>query len=127
MRQHFKKGEVIISQGSRGDRSFRILEGEVLVCYEPEKDQLIPITKLGKNALFGEMFTFDSEGRRSATVIGNSDNVMVEVIFETDLLHELQPINKTAMDIIIDLTKRLYQTTGQYAHQVIQSGPDSYH
>lgn len=112
--QHFGKGEVIIPEGGVGDRVYRILHGEVLICKKNAQGRMIPITKLETGEIFGEMYLFESSGARSASVIASTD-VKVEVFFEEEIQQELVNASPELRQMLGAFTRRLQNTTGNFA------------
>ena len=56
--QHFQKGEIVIPEGSQGDRIYRIISGYVLICKNSPQGKMLPIAKLSAGEIFGEMYMF---------------------------------------------------------------------
>jgi CRP/FNR family cyclic AMP-dependent transcriptional regulator len=113
--QHFGKGEVVFPEGSKGDRVYRILAGEVLICKKSPRGKMIPIAKLGEGEIFGEMYLFDGSGDRSASVLASTD-LKVEVYFEEDIQAELIGAPKEVQQMLASFTNRLRTTTGNFAN-----------
>jgi len=78
--RRLERGEVITTQGVRGDELFIVTEGlvEVLIT-EGKKDSHKIIVNLGEGQLVGEMSLVD-KGPRSATVRAITDSTVVQVI-----------------------------------------------
>jgi CRP/FNR family transcriptional regulator, cyclic AMP receptor protein len=112
--QHFSKGEVIIPEGNQGDRIYRIIAGEVLICKKNTQDKMIPIAKLGIGEIFGEMYLFDASGARSASVIASTE-LKVEVFFEGEIQEELNQAPPEIRQLLGAFTNRLRNTTGSFA------------
>lgn len=125
--QHFNKGEVIIPEGSQGDRSFKIVSGEVLICKKNSQGKMIPIARLGQEEIFGEMYLFEGSGMRSATAIAAND-VKVEVFFKEQIQEELENAPPEVKMMLNSFTSRLKNTTGNFAslfkEKVIVELPD---
>jgi CRP/FNR family transcriptional regulator, cyclic AMP receptor protein len=125
--QHFAKGEVIIAEGTEGDRLFKVLSGEVVICKQNLMQKMIPIARLGEGKIFGEMFLFDSGGLRSASVLA-SRNMKVEVLFENRILSELQEGPEELGIILSALSKRLQYVSTNLVNlfqlRSIQKRPD---
>ncbi|WP_373533568.1 cyclic nucleotide-binding domain-containing protein [Vampirovibrio sp.] len=119
--QQFVKGQTIIKEGSEGDRSFKILRGEVLICKNNESGQLVPIAKLGNGEIFGEMYLFDAQKTRSATVIAVSSEVMVEVYSQTELLTMFETLSVATQSIFEGLNLRLKKTSRHYVEMIEQA------
>lgn len=112
--QYFDKGEVIIPEGVRGDRMYRILSGEVLVCKKNGNGKMVPIARLGEGEIFGEMYLFDAQGIRSASVIA-VNSVQLEVFFQEDIEQDLQGLAPAMRQMLMAFDSRLRSTTGSYA------------
>jgi CRP-like cAMP-binding protein len=113
--QIYGKGDVIISEGSTGDRTFKILHGEVLICKQNKDRKQIPIAKLSAGDVFGEMYLIDSSGSRSATAIA-LDGVVVELIFQDQLSQQIGTLSPFIGGILKGINKRLRQTTEIYVN-----------
>jgi CRP-like cAMP-binding protein len=111
--QHFGKGETIIPEGAKGDRVYRILSGEVLICKQNAHGRMIPIAKLNTGEIFGEMYLFEGSGMRSASVIAAND-VRVEVFFEEEIKAELSQAAPEVRQMLSSFTSRLRDTTGNF-------------
>lgn len=109
--QHFLKGQVIVAEGAEGDRTFKIISGEVLICKHNKDQDVVPIAKLGAGELFGEMYLFESGGKRSATVVAASSEVVVEVFFKDEMQELLGPINPAMQMVLNSYQKRLKKTS----------------
>lgn len=112
--QHFGKGEIIFPEGTQGDRIYRIVSGDVLICKKSEQGKTIPIAKLGPGEIFGEMYLFDGRGSRSATVVASTD-LKVEVYFEEEIKTELYNAPPEVRDMLVAFTNRLRSTTNNFA------------
>jgi CRP-like cAMP-binding protein len=112
--QQFVKGQTIITEGSQGDRSFKILQGEVMICKHNEGGGLVPIAKLGQDEIFGEMYLFDLEKERSATVIAVSSEVILEIYSQAELLKMLEVLSVSSKHIFEGLSQRLKKTSHSY-------------
>lgn len=112
--QHFGKGETIFPEGSKGDRIYRIVSGEVLICKKSVQGKTIPISRLREGEIFGEMYLFDDNGDRSASVMAVSD-LKVEVYFEEEIQAELVNAPPEVKQMLVSFTNRLKNTTGNFA------------
>lgn len=118
--RHFGKGELIIEQGARGDRSFVIRSGKVLVCRKEGPGQLVPIQELGPGEIFGEMYLISKDATRNATVIAMND-VTVDVLFEETVKHDVQLLSPLQKILFRGLNNRLNQTTDKFVHEKVQN------
>lgn len=113
--QQFVKGQTIVTEGSQGDRTFKIISGEVVVCKQNSEANLVPIAKLGAGEIFGEMYLFEQTKSRSATVIAASSDVLVEVLFQDEVEHLMNRIPAAVGNMLQGFTKRLRLTSHNYA------------
>lgn len=112
--QHFVKGQTILLEGSEGDRTYRIITGEVVICKRNPAGNLVPIAKLGPGEIFGEMYLFEEAKTRTASVIALSTDVNVEVIFQDELQGMLNKLSASALTIFEGLSRRLQNTSASY-------------
>lgn len=109
--QQFVKGQTILQEGSEGDRTYKILAGEVLICKQNSAADLVPIAKLGAGEIFGEMYLFDGRKSRSATVIAASNDVVVEIFFQDEMQGMLDRLSPSMLSILHGFSKRLRSTS----------------
>jgi CRP-like cAMP-binding protein len=121
-KEAFHKGEIILAEGTRGDRTYRILSGEVVICKESKRRKKIPIAILGPGEVFGEMYLLDKTGYRSATAIAVS-NVVVEVISEYEMRESLKALPPHLSTMLSTVSQRLRKTSQHYALQVATKRP----
>ncbi len=117
IRQVFGKGEIILAEGTQGDRSYLILKGEVLICKKSEDGKQVPIAKLGPGDILGEMFLLDSSGRRSATAVVSSEGLVVEVLFQDQIEEQIQQLSPQMGMLLKGFNRRLRNTTHMYVEQ----------
>jgi CRP-like cAMP-binding protein len=104
----FKKGELVIKEGSLSSDAYIIELGSVEVSKRLPGGKIQVITKLGKNGIFGEMGLID-QLPRSATVMALED-CRISVI-TPDTFNSLAKRNpKALMPILKVLAKRLRNT-----------------
>ncbi len=111
--QRFAKGEVIIRQGSRGDRAYLIKAGQVIICKKGEPGEMVPIMKLGPGEMFGEMYLLSNNHMRNATVIAASE-VIVNVFFEDVILPDFERMTPFQKIMINGLHSRLNEMNDNY-------------
>ena len=111
--QRFAKGQRIVSQGESGDRTFVIRSGNVLVCREDESGTVVPIKELGPGDMFGEMYIYNKEATRNATVVAVNE-VVVDVLFDEVYRKEMDKLSPFQKKMIQGLTDRLNETTDNY-------------
>ena len=109
--QRFAQGETIIHQGVRGDRTFVIRAGQVLICKQgDDEDEVVPIESLGPGDLFGEMYLATNDLLRTATVVAVNE-VTVDVFFEEQILRDLDNMSPLQKMMFLGLNRRLQKTT----------------
>ena len=110
VKEKYNKGDLIIKEGTFGEGTYVILEGDVEV-YKTINNERVNIANLGKGDVFGEMSFVDRQPR-TASIIAVGD---VQVgLLDKDFLEA--EINKTSEDfrmIMRALTERLRKTTGE--------------
>ena len=116
--QQFQKGQAIVIEGAQGDRTYRILSGEVVVCKRNANEELIPVAKLGVGEIFGEMYLFDGSLARSATVVASSPSVLLEVFFQDEVEHMITDVAPHLGLMLKSFARRLGQTSRNYAEMV---------
>ncbi len=80
----FKRNDIIIREGDYGDTFFQIVSGNVGIYLGYGTDQEQRLSVLGKDQFVGEMGVIETRPR-SATVIAESDEVVLEEYTEKDL------------------------------------------
>jgi CRP-like cAMP-binding protein len=114
---------MILEEGAPGDRSFKILSGEVIICKKSGTGHLVPIAKLGTGEIFGEMYLFDAENLRTASAIAVSSEVTVEVFHQQDLNGLFASVGPSTIHLFEGLTKRLKRTSSSYAEMMEPKQP----
>jgi CRP-like cAMP-binding protein len=109
--QHFVKGQPIVTEGAPGDRTYRLVSGEALVCKRNSHGEMLPIATLAAGDMFGEMYLFEPDRARSATVIAVSSEVVVEVYFHEEMQKMLKSLNPAAYDMLEGFNSRLRKTS----------------
>lgn len=118
--QQFIKGQTILQEGTLGDRTFRILSGEVIICKKNDRGDLVPIAKLGTGEMFGEMYLFDDSRTRTASAIALTGDVNLEVIFQDELQGMLGNLHPAVNRIFQGLSMRLQRISGKYVQAATQ-------
>ena len=125
--QRFAQGETILHQGIRGDRTFIIKAGQVLICKQSETpEEVIPIESLGPGDLFGEMYLATNDLLRTASVIAVNE-VTVDVFFEEQVLQDLDNLSPLQKMMFVGLNKRLKKTTDNLVRQAVVTGQGGHH
>ena len=116
--QQFVKGQTILHEGTLGDRTYKIVSGEVVICKKSSGGSLVPLAKLGSGEIFGEMYLFDPQKARTATAIAVSSEVKVEVLFQDELQDMLGHLSPSTHGIFEGMSKRLSRTSKRYADMI---------
>ena len=105
----YNEGDIIIKEGTPGDRAFVINKGHVEVKKLALDGNQVVIARLGPGQIFGEMCLFDNSPR-SASVLALS-NVELSIIEKEQFLHYLKDTPPQIKVIVELLLKRLRQTS----------------
>ncbi|MBW2609462.1 MAG: cyclic nucleotide-binding domain-containing protein [Deltaproteobacteria bacterium] len=132
MEKSYKKGELILKEGTSGSAAYMINSGKVEVFRTIEGKKIV-IASLGENQFFGEMSMIDDRPR-SASIVAITD-VEVTVIeperfnelfysnpeglraFLKDIFERLRNIDQTVIDMIVGKTASSY-----FGREVVLSG-----
>lgn len=106
----YQPGEKIIAEGTQGRETYLVQSGVILICKETGEGGPIPIARLTKGEVFGEMYLLDVTGFRSATAIAESE-VTVNVISEAEMNAYLEETPEIIRSIMTTLCNRLSQTS----------------
>ncbi len=117
--KHYGKGDLIIEQGTRGDRSYVVRSGKVLVCRKEGPGTLVPIQELGPGEVFGEMYLLSKDATRNASVIAMNE-VTVDILFEETIKPDLQFMSPLQKILFKGLNNRLNQTTDKFVKEKTQ-------
>jgi CRP/FNR family cyclic AMP-dependent transcriptional regulator len=109
--QTFTKGQPIVTEGMSGDRTFLILSGEALVCKYNRQGELVPLAKLGPGDIFGEMYLFEPDRARSASVIATSAEITVEIYFQDEMHEIVRRMDPTVSSLLQGLNQRVRKTS----------------
>jgi CRP-like cAMP-binding protein len=110
----YRAGEKIIAEGTQGRETYLIQSGVVLVCKETGQRSPIPIARLSKGEVFGEMYLLDAIGFRTATAIAESE-VVVDVLSEEEMNTYLEQTPEIMRSILTTACNRLAQTSQECA------------
>lgn len=104
--QHsFKKGEVIIREGTRDGRLFVIVSGKVEIIkdlYGPNKESL---RIFGENSYFGEMALIDDYIRTASVVAVEDTDVLT--LDQWNIREEIQKYPSIAIELLQTLGRRI--------------------
>ena len=107
---HYKKYDLIFTEGSPGDCAYMIDEGKVaIISGRNIRGKHKVLAKLTKNAIFGEMALID-ENVRTATAFALKD-CQLTVINSKTLHYLMQNEPLTLSSLVGVLSQRLRQTT----------------
>lgn len=115
-RRIYRKGEVVIRKGDKGDEAFLVMRGSVCVvdedavCDTPAGEGPM----FGPGQIFGELSLLDG-GPRTSTVVAHSAEADVMVWTRSELLQQLQADRTSALRILGLLGSRLrHQIEGHH-------------
>ncbi len=101
--RNYLADEVIFDQDEQGEAFYLVLEGQVLICRQGQRDP--PIAVLGTGQFFGELALLD-DAPRSAQVRA-ADNCTLLVLFRGDFLGLMQSHGLIASKIAMQLARHL--------------------
>jgi len=116
--RQFTKGQTILLEGTPGDSTFRILSGEVIVCKKSDAGEQVPIAKLGEGEMFGEMYLFNTNLNRTASVIALSSDVDLEVLPQDEVRAMMTGLHPAINRIFEGLCMRLQKVSTKYVQTV---------
>jgi CRP-like cAMP-binding protein len=123
MKQHFAKGETLLSQGQPGDGMYMLRSGNVLVYRQDnESGKLIPIKQLGPGEIIGEMYLYNEGEVRSASIVAISD-VVVDMLPDQTCRSEMEKLSPFHKLLIEGLAGRLNETTDNFVNHVLPPAP----
>jgi CRP-like cAMP-binding protein len=109
----FKKGDVIFSQGDRGEYFYRIVEGCVGIYAHYGEEGELKLTELTKDQYFGEMAVIEMYPR-SATAIALSDDTKVLEVAGDEIKEFLAADPDQINALMKHLSDRLRNLTKDY-------------
>jgi CRP-like cAMP-binding protein len=112
--QRFSKGQAIITEGTLGDCTFRILSGEAQVCKYDRHGVLVPFAKLASGDFVGEMYLFEPNLQRSASVIVSSDEIVLEIYQDDEMRELLQGLDSTVGSLLCGMSDRVKSTSEHF-------------
>jgi CRP/FNR family transcriptional regulator, cyclic AMP receptor protein len=116
--QQFSRGQTILLEGTPGDRTFRILSGEVVICKKSSSGKQVPLAKLGAGEMFGEMYLFSQDLSRTASAIALSSEVNLEVVPHDEVRTMMKGLHPAINRIFEGLSIRLHRVTAKYVQTV---------
>lgn len=99
----YLRDEIIFDEGEQGEAFYLVLEGQVLICREGQRDT--PIATLGAGQFFGELALLD-DAPRSAQARAAEDCTLL-VLFRGDFLGLMQSHSLIASKIAMQLARHL--------------------
>ncbi|MDX1333886.1 MAG: cyclic nucleotide-binding domain-containing protein [Robiginitalea sp.] len=112
--RHYKDGEIIIKQGTRGNCLYVVQEGIVEIIHEtPDGD--VKVAELGKTEFFGEMGLFE-EDVRSCTVRALGD-VKILTIDKRNFYKSIRRDSSLAYRLLEKMSNRLREATQKIQNQ----------
>ncbi len=112
-------GEVIFSQGERGDGFFYVENGEVEISANVGDDDRRVFARVGPGQIFGEMAVLD-DGPRSATATAGVDS-KAYFIGREELFQILKTNPETMFRLLRYFSQRIRKTNQQYIDEVLQA------
>ncbi|MGA1861887.1 cyclic nucleotide-binding domain-containing protein [Deferribacter thermophilus] len=109
--EEYNKGETIVSEGSKGDKFYIIIEGQVGVSKSITEEVVFFLTTLNEGEFFGEMAILTNHPR-SANVFAKTDVVLIS--FDSIAYDTLKRENKIIYSKLnsifaMTLAERLYK------------------
>lgn len=112
--QRFAKGEIILQQGSQGDRLYIVKSGTVMICQQgAEYRDPTPLAELGPGQMFGEMYLLSHEHTRNASAVAMSE-VTAYVVFEDAVAHDFQHMSPFQKIMFREMGRRLNDMNESY-------------
>lgn len=105
---HFQPGDVICAEGDLGDYFYIITDGTVVVTGEDTDGDIVELTRLERNAAFGEMALVNPDGLRTATCV--ADGFVRTLALHRDRFLKL--LSKRSMQVIqyeVEKLKKKFQ------------------
>jgi len=122
-RRTFKLGEVLIQQGSAGDRIYIIRNGEAEVALASTSTREV-VAVLGPDDICGDM-AFLEKGKASAAVVTKSAELEADEIMWDDLRELFQAFPRLAsrfyLSLAVVLARRLRETSKELAREMATS------
>jgi len=115
----YAQGEVIFSQGDRGDGFFYVEEGEVEISAQISDADRRVFARVGPGEIFGEMAVLD-DGPRSATATAAAPT-RVYFIGREELFRILQDNPEAMIRLLRFFSHRIRTTNQKYIDEVIQA------
>ena len=115
----FKRGDVIIAEGTLAEAVYVVESGEVEISATPESGGQLVVTRLGAGESFGEMAVVE-EKPRSATVVAAVDCAVLKLPSrQFQALMEKHPV--LCRSLSRQISRRLRDFTQQYIHEALES------
>lgn len=108
------RGEVIFSEGEKGDYMCAVVSGEVEVRKADASERLKKIASIGAGGFLGEMSLVDGSPRSATAVAGRDSTLLVLTSDDFDRLAEAKPLLavKLVKKVARTVSQRLRQTSG---------------
>jgi signal transduction histidine kinase len=115
----YDAGQVIFSQGARGDGFFCVETGEVEISAEVSDGERKVFAKVGQGEIFGEMAVLD-DGPRSASAIAGPPT-KAYFIGRDELFSILQNNPEALIRLVRFFSQRIRNTNSQYIEEIVQA------
>ena len=114
-RRFLPKGELVIEEGSIGERAFFIETGKVDIFMRDKKGRNVKIAEAGPGSIVGEMAIL-GEGERSASIVTSADSILVS-ISAGDIEKALRSSDHLMQQIMRLMATRLKDTNARLIRQ----------
>ena len=104
--KNYKKGELVCIEKEEGHTAYLLLEGQVSILLRSFHDQPKTVATLDPGAIFGEMSLLENKPR-NASVMAQSENVMVLEIAKQNFLQILKSDKNIAYNLLCTLQSRM--------------------
>ncbi|MEJ5189433.1 GGDEF domain-containing protein [Treponema sp. J25] len=127
-RRHFKKGEVIFTEGEEGKEMFIVLEGKIAATIQQGGKHPRTIHEFGPGEFFGEMAVIEQE-RRSATctALEDSDLLVLQGIDFFRLVFEHPMISLKLLTSIGKVMSCWLDESSRYLNDLVRWGEAARH
>ncbi|MFT4690169.1 MAG: ATP-binding protein [Verrucomicrobiia bacterium] len=115
----YDAGQVIFSQGARGDGFFCVESGEVEISAEVSDGERKVFAKVGQGEIFGEMAVLDDGPRSASAIAGPATKAYF--IGRDELFTILQNNPEALIRLVRFFSQRIRDTNSQYIEEIVQA------
>ncbi len=101
----YEKNKILFFVGDKSDTFFIVLEGKVKIFRSSSKGREKILKKMIKGDFFGEMGIIEDKPRSATAVVEEESTLLL--ISKNEFLHLLKNSSQLALNLIVDLSKRL--------------------